>query len=128
MTYAEFLATVRRNGEYASSDDARLAAQLVLGALGKRLPQATAEHLLDQLPTEIGESLDEIDGPGLTWGVSEFLRHIAEATGEDEEAARGHAEAVLTAVAETVSGGELNKVISGLPAGYAELFGHAELA
>jgi hypothetical protein len=34
----------------------------------------------------------------------------------------------MTVVAETISGGELNKLISRLPAGYAELFGHPELA
>nr|WP_324609600.1 DUF2267 domain-containing protein [Streptomyces sp. NRRL S-340] len=36
--------------------------------------------------------------------------------------------AVLTTVADTVSGGELNQIISRLPSGYAVPFGEADLA
>ncbi|MBV7697362.1 DUF2267 domain-containing protein [Streptomyces sp. TRM70350] len=40
--------------------------------------------------------------PGRTWGVREFVRRVAEATGDDEETARAHAEAVLTVLAKTI--------------------------
>ncbi|MBC2867135.1 DUF2267 domain-containing protein [Streptomyces mexicanus] len=128
MTYAEFLATVRDQGGYADAEEARRVATAVIAALGERLPQPTAAHLADQLPAEVGELLADAPDQGRSWGVQEFVHRVAEATGDDEEAARAHAEAVLTTLGHTVSGGELNKLISRLPGGYAEFFGHPELA
>ncbi|WP_308122085.1 DUF2267 domain-containing protein [Streptomyces sp. TRM70350] len=56
------------------------------------------------LPIELAEVLmDAADNfPGRTWGVREFVRRVAEATGDDEETARAHAEAVLTVLAKTI--------------------------
>ncbi|NGO08888.1 DUF2267 domain-containing protein [Streptomyces sp. HC44] len=127
MTHTEFLAVVREQGEYADIDEAARVAEAVLSTLGERLQPAAADHLADQLPLEIGEFLTGVGESGRTWGVQEFLHQVAVTADDDEETARLHAEAVLTALARTVSGGELNKLLSRLPAGYAELFGHAEL-
>jgi uncharacterized protein (DUF2267 family) len=55
--------------------------------------------------------------------VHEFVHQVARAAADDEETAHRHAEVVLTTLADTVSGGELNK----LPVGYAALLGHTEL-
>jgi uncharacterized protein (DUF2267 family) len=59
--------------------------------------------------------------------VREFIAHIAQATGDDEASAEVHAHAVLSTLAEQVTGGEENKLLSQLPSGYAYLFGHPEL-
>lgn len=128
MTYAEFLASVREQGEYADNDEAARVTEAVLATFGDRLPPTVADHLADQLPLEIGEFLTGVGNTGRTWGVEEFVRQVANAAADDEETARVHAEVVLTTLGNTVAGGELNKLISMLPAGYAELFGHAELA
>ncbi|KUM78036.1 DUF2267 domain-containing protein [Streptomyces curacoi] len=127
MPYKEFLAAVRARGAYDDLDEAARVTEAVLSTLGARLQPAVAEHLADQLPTGIGAALTDVGDRGRTWGVGEFVRQVAVASGDDQEAARAHAEAVLTVLGETVSGGELNKIISRLPARYAELFGHAEL-
>lgn len=130
MTFREFLAAVREQGGYGDPRETLTVTEAVLTTLGERLQPSAADHLADQLPTELAEILmDAADNaPGRTWGVHEFVRQVAEATGDDGETARVHARAVLTVLAETISGGERNKLISQLPAGYAELFGHAELA
>ncbi|MER6980826.1 DUF2267 domain-containing protein [Streptomyces carpinensis] len=127
MTYRDFLGAVRQHGEYADLEEAAAVTEAVLGTLGERLQLEAADHLADELPLEIGEFLVGVDDHGRTWGVEEFVHQVAVASGDDEETARPHAEAVLTVLAETVSGGELNKLISRLPSGYAELFGHPEL-
>lgn len=127
MSYKAFLAAVRVRGAYDDLDEAARVTEAVLSTLGARLQPAVAEHLADQLPMKIGDALTHVGDRGRTWGVEEFVRQVAVASGDDEEAARAHAEAVLTVLGETVSGGELNKIISRLPARYAELFGHAEL-
>ncbi|MEU2923752.1 DUF2267 domain-containing protein [Streptomyces sp. NPDC007251] len=128
MTSKEFLAVVREQGEYADLDEATQVTEAVLSTLGDRLQPAAADHLADQLPAEIGEFLTGVGNTGRTWGVEEFLRQVARAAAEDETAARRDAEVVLTTLGDTVSGGELNRLLSQLPSGYAELFGHPELA
>jgi len=45
-----------------------------------------------------------------------------------EETARWDASAVLSTVAEAVSGGQLNQILSQLPSEYALLFGKPDLA
>ncbi|OEV03212.1 DUF2267 domain-containing protein [Streptomyces oceani] len=127
MEHDAFLAAVRERGAY-DQDEARSATVGVLAMLGRRLPPESAEHLADQLPGSLGEILGDAQARSETWGVQEFLARIAQATGVDETSAEEEARAVLSTVGETVSGGELNKVLGRLPAGYAALFGHPELA
>jgi uncharacterized protein (DUF2267 family) len=124
----EFIAHVRRRGEHADAAQAEQVARTVLSVLGQRLGADEAEDLAAQLPGDLGDSLLAEAGPPKTWGRSEFLRELADALSADEDAAESAATAVLTTVAEAVTGGELNDVISRLPSGYAELFGIPELA
>ncbi len=65
---------------------------------------------------------------GDSFGVDEFVRCLADRMSTTEEAARWDASAVLTTVAEAVSGGEVNQVLTQLQSGYAELFGKPDLA
>ncbi len=80
---------------------------------------------------------DEFLGQSLTdakreraesFGVEEFYHRVAERTGAHPRTAQWDAGAVLTTVADAVSGGELNQVVGRLPSGYATLFGKADLA
>ncbi|MGP4043673.1 DUF2267 domain-containing protein [Streptomyces sp. 2A115] len=127
MSYGEFLSQVRERGGYEDTAEVARTAEAVVSALGSRMQPDAARKLADQLPKELATALTAENRPAATWGVHEFVQHVAETTGSGEEEARRHTQCVLTVLGETVSGGELNKLISGLPAGYAELLGHPEL-
>ncbi|MDT0266459.1 DUF2267 domain-containing protein [Streptomyces sp. DSM 44915] len=127
MTYGTFMATVRERGEYAADEAERLV-QAVIATLGERLPEPSAEHLADQLPIPLADLVDRAAGPARTWGVSEFINQVAEHTEQDEESAEEDTRVVFSVLADQISGGEMNKLISQLPSGYADLFGHAELS
>jgi uncharacterized protein (DUF2267 family) len=64
-------------------------------------------------------------GSADAFGVEEFIRRVPGASGQT---ATWDASAVLSTLAETISGGQLNQVLTQLPSGYATLFGKPELA
>jgi uncharacterized protein (DUF2267 family) len=127
MRHDEFLARVRERGGYADQADAERAARAVLGLLAERLAGGEAKDLAAQLPRELQDAL--ADAPaGDSFGVDEFVRRLADRMSTTQEAARWDASAVLTTVAEAVSGGEVNQVLTQLQSGYAEVFGKPDLA
>ncbi|WP_019631553.1 DUF2267 domain-containing protein [Actinomadura atramentaria] len=124
MKYGQFIATVRENGEYADRAEAETVATTVLETLRSRMTPEGAAHLAAQLP----EPLDDVllaNDPDLpeSFGVEEFCRRVAERTDSTRTTAEWDASAVLSTVAVTITGGELNRVLSQLPSGYASLFG-----
>jgi uncharacterized protein (DUF2267 family) len=128
MRYDEFLAKVRERGEYVDRAEAEAATQTVLAVLGQRLDRGEARDLAAQLPQPAAAVLVEQDGPAIPYGVDEFLARVAGPTGATGQTAQWDAGAVLTTVADAVSGGELNDIITKLPSGYAELFGRGGLS
>lgn len=126
MRYEEFIAAVRDRGEYPSPVEAERATLTVLDLLGQRLSDSEASDLAAQLPAGLAEALTQ-PGPAETFGVEEFCRRLAGALDGTEQTARWDASAVLSTVADAVSGGQLNQILSQLPSGYAELFGKPEL-
>ncbi|GAB2878523.1 DUF2267 domain-containing protein [Streptomyces deserti] len=129
MRYDEFLAQVRDRGEYADQDEAAKVAEAVLEVLAGRITSAETKDLAAQLPAPLDAKLTAAasEQPE-SYGVEEFCRRVAERTGARERTAQWDASAVLSTVAETVSPGELNQLISQLPTGYAALFGKNDLA
>ncbi|MGP3971248.1 DUF2267 domain-containing protein [Streptomyces sp. 6N223] len=128
MSYGEFMSIVRQRGGY-QTDEAKQVTEAVLTTLGERLPRSTGQHLADQLPTPLDEAVENApDGAGRSWGVDEFVSHVAAHTGDDEETALTHTRVVFSALSDQITGGEMNKLLSQLPSGYAELFGYSELA
>jgi uncharacterized protein (DUF2267 family) len=127
MSYREFLSRVRERGGYDDTAEVARVAEAVVSVLGSRMQPDAARKLADQLPAELATVLTADNRRAATWGVSEFVQHVAETIGSGEEEARQYTQCVLTVLGGTVSGGELNKLISGLPAAYAELLGHPEL-
>lgn len=127
MRYDEFLAKVREHGEYADQAEADRTTRLVLGLLSQRLVDGERKDLAAQLPAELQEAVLTA-APQEAFGVEEFLRRVAHQLSATEETARWDASAVLTTLAEAVSGGELNQMLTQLPAGYAPLFGKPDLA
>ena len=129
MKYGEFLATVRERGEYDSQDQAEQVTTSVLEVLASRITPGEAEDLAAQLPQPLAEALqpDAQDQPE-SFGVEEFCARVAERTGGHPQTAEWDASAVLSTVADAVSGGELNQVLTQLPSGYATLFGKPDLS
>ncbi|NYI03637.1 DUF2267 domain-containing protein [Allostreptomyces psammosilenae] len=129
MDAGEFVARVRERGEYPDREEAERVCAAVLSVLGHRLGLGEPEDLAAQLPSPLAEAvLSDAGTSGHTWGVEEFLRHVAEATGGTVDTARLDASAVLSTLAEAVHGGELNQLISQLPPAYTRLFGLPGLA
>ncbi|GAA2193807.1 DUF2267 domain-containing protein [Streptomyces bangladeshensis] len=128
MKLAEFLAQVRDRGEYRSPEEAEQISTAVLGVLATRITPEEADDLAAQLPAPLDDVLHrESTGPQ-SLGREEFLRRVAEQTGARPRTAEWDASAVLSTVADAVSGGEVNHLLSQLPAGYAELFGRPGLS
>jgi uncharacterized protein (DUF2267 family) len=128
MRYDLFLSRVKERGEYADAQEAEEVTRAVLGLLAQRLPEGEADDLAAQLPHPAAEMLTWVDGPVSNMGVREFLDRVAAQTDATEVTAQWDASAVLTTVAEAVSGGELNDVLTQLPSGYAALFGKTTLS
>ncbi|GAA5196581.1 DUF2267 domain-containing protein [Rugosimonospora acidiphila] len=127
MRYDQFLAQVRERGEYADRNEAEWTTQVVLRVLADRLTAQEAEDLAAQLPDQAANTLTAYAGDPETFSVHEFLRRIAEVTGATERTAQWDASAVLSTVADGVSGGEVKDVLGQLPSGYSVLFGKSAL-
>ncbi|MFD4985338.1 DUF2267 domain-containing protein [Streptomyces sp. NPDC058374] len=129
MRYDEFLARVRDLGEHADQAEAEEITRAVLAVIARRLTAREVGDLAAQLPDELGRAMaaDE-EWQAESYGVAEFLRRVAERTGARPRTAEWDASAVLTALAATVSGGELNQILTQLPSGFAPLFGKPELS
>ncbi|MFG2057625.1 DUF2267 domain-containing protein [Micromonospora sp. NPDC048930] len=123
MKYQEFVARVRERGEYDNAAEAQQVISVVVTCLAERLEPAEARQLGAQLPAELGDVLGSADGGGRRFGVTEFLKKVSDGTGATERTAEWDASAVLSTIADAVSGGELNDVLTQLPSGYAPLFG-----
>ncbi|MBC2868587.1 DUF2267 domain-containing protein [Streptomyces mexicanus] len=129
MQHHEFLARVRELGEYGSQDEAAHVTEAVLQTLAERISPGEVDDLASQLPGTLGRTLAEArPEQAESFGVQEFCRRISERTGARPRTAEWDAGAVLSTLAEAVSGGELNQILSQLPSGYAALFGKADLA
>ncbi|MFC0505549.1 DUF2267 domain-containing protein [Micromonospora costi] len=124
MKHHEFVAAVRQRGEYGSAAEAEAVIRAVLGVLAARLTPDEAHDLASQLPEGIAEILEEQSEPTLRLTVQEFLQRIAAGTGATTRTAEWDAGAVLSTVADAITDGEFNDLITQLPSGYADLFGN----
>lgn len=129
MKYDGFLARVRERGEYNDQDEAADVTTAVLEVLAQRISPGEVKDLASQLPGPLGQVLDHAAPQhARSFGIEEFYRRVAERTHARPRTAQWDASAVLTTVADAVTGGELNQIISQLPSSYAVLFGKADLA
>jgi uncharacterized protein (DUF2267 family) len=97
VRYDEFLAKVRDRGEYADQQEAERITRTVLGVLACRLNAGGAKDLAAQLPRQAAAALASA-GPAEAFGVQEFLRRVAAATGASEKTAEWGAGRGLAAV------------------------------
>ncbi|WP_326686411.1 MULTISPECIES: DUF2267 domain-containing protein [unclassified Streptomyces] len=129
MQQEEFLARVRERGEYSDTKEAAMVTEAVLSVLASRLTPGEAADLASQLPDPMPEWMDlDPDRKAESYGVEEFRHRVADRVGARPHTTQWDASAVLTTLADAVSGGEVNQIISQLPSGYAALFGKLDLS
>lgn len=124
MNYNEFMRTVRQRIGLQSEAEVSNVIEATLTTLSERLAGNEAANLAAQLPTELQGFLPGKPNDIATesFGVEEFLERVARKERVDEAEASKHARAVMTTVADAVSGGELTDISSQLPVEYGLLF------
>jgi uncharacterized protein (DUF2267 family) len=123
MQLEEFLTQVRDRGEYHSRDEAEHISAAVLWVLATRISPEEADDLAAQLPAPLDEALHLERGHPEFFDRQEFLRRVAQQTGARPRTAEWDASAVLSTVADAVSGREVDQLLSRLPTRYGDLFG-----
>jgi len=120
MHHDELVGQLQHRAHLASRGEAEAAIRATLETLADRIPQATAHHLADQLPPEIGESLRR--GIVERFGTGDFIERIAAREKVSVATAAFHARLVLSLITEVVSYGIMLKVRRELPEEFGTLF------
>lgn len=123
MRYEQLIRYVGEVGaEGLARERAESAIAATLTALGGCLPAAAADDLADQLPVAAKACLTKDGTHSQELSLSEFLARVAGLEGVSSSEALDHARAVMDALAEAVTGHELEKVRAQLPDEYGTLF------
>ncbi|HET6551895.1 MAG TPA: DUF2267 domain-containing protein [Solirubrobacter sp.] len=110
----DFSSRVRTLAGFADDEDARRAAEAVLGALGAHLSGAAARDLAAGLPEPYARPLTQTGGTATAAGMDEFYAAVERQSGlHDAPAAVG---AVLRALAEAADRGAVEAAREQLPA------------
>ncbi|MFD7233213.1 DUF2267 domain-containing protein [Streptomyces sp. NPDC059881] len=126
MRYDEFLARIRERGEYPGQEEAAAIAHAVLAVLAERLAPGEADDLAAQLPGRLAETVHAArDQRAERFGIEEFYGRVSKRLGPRPRTAEWDAKAVLTTLAETVSLGELEHILTQLPEDFGALFGRS---
>src|SRR5262249_25689423 len=106
-----------------SSDVAERAVTIVAGVLCSRMMPEQARHFIAQLPSKLHPELNRhLDGPDRDASRKTLRNKLALELGIDEDVADDLMPGICTALAESVSVGELEAVRSQLPASMKDLF------
>ncbi|MER5807851.1 DUF2267 domain-containing protein [Streptomyces sp. NPDC002033] len=127
MTYRQMLETVRYEGAYPTADRAEEAVHRVMAALGRQVTGDERVALAHRLPVEaaLPFTAQVPDATPLTgWG---FVKDLAARSGATPATSRWETGAVLSVVARLAGSELLDRILDGLPEGWALLFGRAEL-
>ncbi|MFG3033747.1 DUF2267 domain-containing protein [Streptomyces sp. NPDC048253] len=127
VSFEQMLERVRYEGAYPTRAQAEQSVHAVLSALGRQLTGDERVELAARLPHEAAVSFtSEIPTtePLTGWG---FVKDLASRTGGTMATTRWDTGTVLRVVAQLVGEEPLGRVLTRLPAGYALLFGRAEL-
>ncbi|MFG3074205.1 DUF2267 domain-containing protein [Streptomyces sp. NPDC048225] len=123
MRLDEFLDRVRDRGEFHSDDEAEQVSTAVLWVIASRVPPEEAAALAADLPAPLDDALRPERGRPESFGREEFLRRVAQQTGVRPRTAEWDAGAVLSVLAEAVPRERVDRLLAGLPADCADLFG-----
>lgn len=122
MDYHQFIRNVQEQAGCKEQGQALRAIQATLQTLGERLFQGEAEQLAAQLPRELQPYLQQPENRS-KMQLDEFLQRVGAREGTDLQIAEQHARAVISVLCRAVSRGEIEDVLSQLPASYLKLFG-----
>ncbi|MEU5418152.1 DUF2267 domain-containing protein [Streptomyces sp. NPDC001407] len=127
MTFEQVLEKVRYEGAYPTRERAEEAVRLVLAGLGRQLTGDERVELAARLPVEaalvLTAQIPDIE-PLTGWG---FVKDLAARSGATLATMRWDTGSVLATVAALAGPDLLARILNQLPAGYALLFGRAEL-
>ena len=126
MRLAEFLTRVQDRGEYRSQEEAEHVSEAVLWTLATRITPEEADELAARLPAPRDEALHRDRGCAESFGRAPVCWATRRRNSSRPRTAEWDAGAVLSTVADSVSGGELEDLLARLPVTYAELFGRPE--
>lgn len=127
MTYEQMLEKIRYEGAYPTRERAEEAVHLVLSGLGRQLAGDERVELAARLPVEAARVLTaQIPETTPLTGWT-FVKDLAARNGSPLAVTRWDTGAVLCAVAALAGPDLLTRILRQLPAGYALLFGRAEL-
>ncbi|MDX2591978.1 DUF2267 domain-containing protein [Streptomyces sp. WI03-4A] len=125
-TYDEMLQKVRYEGAYPTRERAEEAVHLVLAGLGRQLTGDERVELAARLPFEAARILTAQIPDGQLTGWA-FVKDLAARAEASLATTRWDTGSVLAAVAAFAGPDLLARILQQLPAGYALLFGQAEL-
>jgi uncharacterized protein (DUF2267 family) len=127
MTYPQMLERVRYEGAYPTRERAEEVSASVLAALGRRVTGEERVELAARLPYEAAKIFTTpVPGNEALSGWA-FVKDLAARTGKGLATTRWDVGSVLGVVARLAGPDLLDRILAQLPAGYALLFGRAEL-
>lgn len=122
MQYQEFVERVESRITPAQTAAAELAIASTLATLGERITGGEAEDIAAQLPEELkGPLYDRETGDAQEFSLDEFYERVARREDVSVKEATEHVAAVMRVLREALSGGEVEDVISQLPAEFEPL-------
>ncbi|WP_181769209.1 DUF2267 domain-containing protein [Streptomyces albidus (ex Kaewkla and Franco 2022)] len=129
MRWSEFVARVGEHGRYASDDESQRVVRIVLSEFGGHLAPDIRAELAQRLPAPAVEALTFQLPVTKPLTASQFVDAVARRMEDATHAtARWDVSSVLSAIAELCGEELTDRVLAGLPAGYALLFGRGELS
>ncbi|MCF6525991.1 DUF2267 domain-containing protein [Streptomyces sp. JJ36] len=128
MHWNEFVSRVRELGQYPTEAEAVRVSRTVLSALGGQVTGPERVDLAARLPVEAAEVLVGQVPATRTLTASRFVDSVATRLDDATPAtARWDVSSVLCVVAEAAGEELTRRLLAELPAGFALLFGKAEL-
>ncbi len=119
MDYKEFIDLVQKNSHLPDRDDAERITRATLETLGEVLPGAERDDLAAQLPKELKSFLYERDYN--LYQLQEFYRRVGARADSGYYDAAERAKAVMQALTEAVTPGQMDEVMAELPDSYKDL-------
>lgn len=106
---------VQQRAGCESPDVAENCTHAVLTVLSQRNLGGEGQNLAAQLPDDLATILTNPSGDQERFNADEFVRRVAQQLDVTEELARTRTHAVLSAIADAVSGGERTDFLAALP-------------
>ncbi len=119
MDYGEFIDLVQKNSRLPDRADAERITQATLETLGEVLQSTDRDHLASQLPKELKPFLYEHEYD--LYQLQEFYRRVGARSDSGYYDAAERAKAVMAALSDTISQGQMEEIMNDLPDPYKDL-------